>query len=175
VITLDDQPAIDTYVRLLGYQPQDWTLPPLNELVRLYPLGLEQDGNTSLLVRAPLRIEADGSLQMSTNIPEGCVVHLMVGSVEQCLQATENAAKQAMNNLGEAQPVLGLVFIDMAMQMLMEAQPGGELDTVRSVLGPNVPFVGGYTYGQIARTDTSGAPELFNQHIEVVVFGEQAA
>jgi hypothetical protein len=172
VITLDNLPANETYARMFGYPPENWTASPLNELARLYPLGLEQDGQSQLLIRSPLRIEPDGSLRMNTSIPAGSVGHLMVGGIERCLNSAANAARQAVVKIGEARPVLALVLADVSIQMLLEAQPGGELATVQSVLGPQVPVTGGYTYGQIVKNE-SGNPELFNQHITVIVFGEK--
>ncbi len=172
IVTINDQPANEVYARLVGNTPQDWTISPLNELARLYPFGLEQDGQTELLVRAPLCFEADGSLRMNTSIPEGSVGHLMVGGIEGCLQSAVDASRQALAQLGDARPVLAIVFADVAVQMLLESQPGSELESIQSVLGREVPVVGGYTYGQFAR-NSSGEPELLNQHISVIVLGEK--
>jgi hypothetical protein len=172
VTALDNLPANETYARMFGYTPQDWTVSPLNELARLYPLGLEQDGQSPLLIRSPLRIEADGSLRMNTAIPAGSVGHLMIGGVERCLDSAADAARQALAKMGEARPVLALVLADVSIQMLLEAQPGSELEAVQSVLGSQVPVAGGYTFGQIAQTE-AGKPELLNQHITVIVFGEK--
>lgn len=172
VMTLNNLPAYETYARLFGYTPQDWTISPLNELARLYPLGLEQEGQSQLLIRSPLRIETDGSLRMNTSIAEGSVGHLMVGGIERCLHSAADASRQALAKLGEARPILALVFADLSVQMLLEAQPGSELDAIQSVLGREVPVVGGYTYGQIVQTNT-GTPELLNQHITVIVLGEK--
>ena len=172
VTELDNLPANETYARMFGYTPQDWTVSPLNELARLYPLGLEQDGQSPLLIRSPLRIETDGSLRMNTAIQAGSVGHLMVGGIERCLNSTADATRQALEKIGEARPVLALVLADVSIQMLLEAQPGSELEAVQSVLGPQVPVAGGYTYGQIAQTE-AGIPNLLNQHITVIVFGEK--
>jgi hypothetical protein len=157
---------------MFGWTPQDWTVSPLNELARLYPLGLEQQGQTDLLIRSPLRIETDGSLRMNTSIPTGSIGHLMVGGIERCSSSAAEASRQALVKLGDSRPVLALVFADVAIQMLLEAQPGIELEAIKSVMGPHVPVVGGYTYGQIAKTDTD-MPELLNQHITVIIFGEK--
>jgi hypothetical protein len=175
VRTLDERPTAEAYASLFKYPQRDWLHPPLNELVRLYPLGLEQKGKAPL-VRSPLRMEADGSLRMHTIIPEGATVHLMVGNSDGCLEAARQAAKQALQAIGEARPVLALLFTDIAWQMLFEAQPGREIQAVREVLGPEVPIAGGYTFGQIAnlpaREKTNGAPELFNQTLQIIIFAE---
>lgn len=180
VRSLDSRSAAESYARYLGYKPREWGFPPLNELVRLYPLGIEQAAGggrltdkENLLLRAPLRIENDGSLRMNTTIPEGSVGHLMVGSIDACLQAVQDAAGQARQALGNARPVLALVLLDVAWQMLFEAQPGAEINALRDVLGPDLPVAGGYTFGQIAR-NSAGVPELFNQEIQVILFGEPA-
>lgn len=172
IVSIDGQPPSEIYARLFGNAPQDWTISPLNEMARLYPFGLELDGQAELLVRAPLRFEADSSLRMNISIPEGSVGHLMVGGIEGCLQSAADATHQALAQLGDARPVLALVFADVAVQMLLESQPGSELEAIQSVLGREVPVIGGYTFGQIAR-NSSGEPELLNQHISVIVFGEK--
>ena len=172
LLTLDDHPAAEAYAHLTGYQASEWAKPPLNELIRLYPLGLEQEGSSTLLVRSPIGMESDGSLQMGTTIPEGRNAYLLIGSAERYLQASRDAAQQALNVLGKARPVLALVFSDVAGQMLLEAQPGGEVEAVQSIVGADVPVIGGYTYGQIAHAANTQTPQLLNQHIEVIVFGE---
>jgi hypothetical protein len=169
--TLDGQPANEKYAQLFGYTPQDWTTSPLNELARLYPLGIEKEGEATLLVRSPLRIEADGSLRMNAPVPEGSVGHLMVGGIEDCIKSAADASQQALAQLGAARPVLGLVFADISVQMLLDAQPGRDLEAIQTILGSQVPVIGGYTFGQIARNN-SGTPELLNQHIMVIVLGE---
>lgn len=174
--TLDDHPVADVYSDLFNYPINEWSISPLNEFIRLYPLGLEQKSHDSLLIRSPLRMEPDGSLRMQTAIPEGITGHLLIGSIESCLQAAKLATKQALLSLDSAQPVLALVITDIAWKMLFEAEPGREIRAVKEVLGDNVPLIGGYTFGQIARvphkTYNGGEPEFLNQHIQVVIFGE---
>ena len=169
---LNNQTVAEAYSRWLGYQPRDWPFPPLNELVRLYPLGIEKDDKKSLQVRSPLRMESDGSLRMHTTLAEGSTAHLLVGNAESCLKSAEQAALQALNTLGTARPVLAIVLPDVAWQNLLETQPGAEVAAIRNVLGPNIPIIGGYTYGQFANPNHSA--EFFNQHIEVLLLAEPA-
>jgi hypothetical protein len=180
---LDGRPAAETYARLFGHTPEEWCRPPLRELVRLYPFGLEYEGvnlpcsqDCPYLVRTPLWVEADGSLRMAGSIPSNVAAHLLVGSVEACLESARLAAHQALESLaqaaGEARPVLAVVWVDASWQKLLEGQPGSEIDAVRAVLGPGVPILGGYTFGQIVCPDPYSAPALLNQHIQVLLFGE---
>ena len=170
VRTLDGRPASETYAHLFGYPARDWAFPPLNHLARLYPLGLEQM-DKSLLLRSPLRVEADGSFRMNAAVSDGTEAYLLVGSLTACQQAATAATEQALAALDGARPVLALVLADIAWQMLFEAQQGADVAAVQAALGANVPVIGGYTLGQILpRADTP--PQFLNQHMLVVVFGE---
>jgi hypothetical protein len=168
--TLNGRPASETYAQLFGYPARDWAFPPLNHLVRLYPLGVEQ--GDELIVRAPIRVEADGSFRMNANIRDGIDAYLLVGSRMACEKAAGQAAQQALLQLGGAKPAFALVLVDIAWQMLLKAQPGAELAAVQEILGSRIPVAGGYTLGQIVPGNGKTSPRFLNQHIVVMVFGE---
>ncbi len=172
VRTLDNKPASEKYAEILGYEARDWLFPPLNHLVRLYPLGIEQQGSRELLIRAPIRMEADGSLRMNMPVADGITSYLMVGSAEACQRAAQRATLQALGALGKARPVFALVLVDAAWKMLMDADPGREIAVVQAVLGGDVPVAGGYVLGQVDRPQSDGETLLRNQHIQVIAFGE---
>jgi hypothetical protein len=169
--SLNGKRPAQVYADLFGFAEQEWNLPPLNDMIRQYPLGIEVEGD--LLIRSALEMESDGSMRMNTVLPEGAYAHLMVGSPDLCEQAVRKAAEQALAGVGAGRPVLALAFVDAAWQMVFQASPGGELAVLREVLGEQLPIVGGYTYGQIARTSKNGPVQLFNQHIEVILFSEE--
>jgi hypothetical protein len=171
VRSLDGQPATESYASLFGRESKDWTLPPLNTLVRLYPLGVVQE-DQQMVVRAPLRVEMDGSLRMSSTMETGAVGKLLVGSREKCLQAAREASQSALAELGEEHPPrFGIVFADVSWQMLFQGYEGAEMEAIRKVVGEEVPLVGGYTFGQLRHAAGSPRPEFLNQHIEVILFG----
>jgi hypothetical protein len=170
VRTLDGRPASEAYAHLFGYPARDWAFPPLDHLARLYPLGLEQM-DKSLLLRAPLRVEADGSFRMNATVSDGTEAYLLVGSLSACQQAATAATQRALEALGSARPVMALVLSDISWQMLFEAEPGADLAAVQAALGPDIPMVGGYTLGQVAPV-SGAAPQFLNQHMVVAVFGE---
>lgn len=171
VRTLDDRPASEVYARWFGGTARDWAFPPLSDLVRLYPLGIE--GTGSAVVRSPLRMEVDGSLRMNTVLPEGAGADLLVGSSQACQKAARQAAEQALEGLGGAPPALAIVFVDEAWRTILQLQPGSEIRAVQQVIGENTPILGGYTLGQVARFTPGGTGELLNQHILVVLFGSK--
>ncbi len=167
--TLDGRPASETYAQLFGQPARDWAFPPLNYLARLYPIGVEQ--GEELIVRAPIRVEADGSFRMNAAIRDGIDAYLLVGSRVACEKAARQAANQALQQLGDAKPVFALVLADIAWQMLLKAQPGAEVIAVQEVLGNSVPLAGGYTLGQIVPGVNGASPRFLNQHMMVIVFG----
>lgn len=170
VRTIDQHQASETYSKLFGFPTRDWSFPPLNGIVRLYPLGIK--GENGFTVRAPLRVEADGSLRMGTTLQEDSIADIMVGTQERCLQATRQAVNQAKDALGPTHPKLAVLIVDDAWRTIFQLQPGAEARIVQEMLGEDVPIMGGYTFGQIARQDIDSEAQLLNQHISVVLFGE---
>ncbi len=168
--TLDGRPASETYAQLFGYPARDWAFPPLSHLARLYPLGVEQ--GDQLVVRAPIRVEADGSFRMNAPVRDGADAYLLVGSRVSCESAAQRAAQQALQQLEGRKPVFALILVDIAWEMLLKSHPGSEISAVQDILGEEVPIAGGYTLGQIVRANESKLSQLLNQHIVVVAFAE---
>lgn len=183
VQTLDNVPAAETYARYLGYSTREWAFPPLTDMARLYPLGVEMTSMqgesgpfveadpSNLLIRSALRVEVDGSLRMSAPVPEGSVVHLMTGNPEACLTSAQAAVKDALTALGKARPLLAVAFIDASWQLLFESRQNQITSALKSALG-DIPLVGAYTFGQLARPTVDISPVLHNQNLEVLIFGE---
>jgi hypothetical protein len=168
--TLDGRPASETYAQLFGYPARDWAFPPLSHLARLYPLGVEQ--GDQLVVRAPIRVEADGSFRMNAPVRDGADAYLLVGSRVSCENAAQQAAQQALQQLEGRKPVFALILVDIAWEMLLKSHPGSEISAVQDILGEEVPIAGGYTLGQIVPGKDAKLPQLLNQHIVVVAFAE---
>ncbi len=168
--TLNGRPASETYAELFGQPARDWAFPPLSYLARLYPLGVEQ--GEELIVRAPIRVEADGSFRMNAAVRDGADAYLLVGSRASCEKAAAQAAQQALLALGDTKPALVLMLVDVAWQMLLKSKPGAEVAAIQDILGPDVPLAGGYTLGQIVPGKEPTPPRFLNQHIVVLAFGE---
>lgn len=168
--TLDGRPASETYAQLFGYPAREWAFPPLSHLARLYPLGIEQ-GDT-MIVRAPIRVEADGSFRMNAPVRDGVDAYLLVGSRASCEKAAQQAAQQALQQLQGSKPAFALMLVDLAWEMLLKSHPGAEINAVQDILGKDVQIAGGYTLGQVVPGKESNPPQLLNQHIVVILFGE---
>jgi hypothetical protein len=168
--TLDGRPASETYAQLFGYPARDWAFPPLSHLARLYPLGVEQ--GDQLLVRSPIRVEADGSFRMNAPVRDGADAYLLVGSRVSWENAAQQAVQQARQQLEGRKPVFALVLVDVAWEMLLKSHPGAEIAAVKDILGESIPIAGGYTLGQVVPGRETKIPQLLNQHIIVTVFAE---
>jgi hypothetical protein len=169
--TLDGKPASESYARMFGYPAREWAFPPLSHLARLYPLGVEQ--GDQMMIRSPIRVEADGSFRMNAPVRDGADAYLLVGSRVSCENAAHAAAQQALKALDGAKPVFAFVVVDLAWEMLLKSHPGAEVAALAEILGPNVPIAGGYSLGQIIPGNLP-VPQLLNQHIVVVAFGENS-
>jgi hypothetical protein len=130
-----------------------------------------------LVVRSPIRVEADGSFRMNAPIRDGVDAYLLVGSRAACEKAAGQASQQALLALGGLKPSFAMILVDVAWQLLLESHPGAEVAAVRDILGPDVPIAGAYTLGQIVPQVTEGksssaGPRFLNQHIVVVACAE---
>ncbi len=169
--TLDSRPASETYAELFGYPAREWGFPPLSHMARLYPLGMEQ--GDELIVRSPIRVEADGSFRMNAPVRDGADAFVMVGSRISCQKAAQEATQQALRELDGVKPAFALVLVDIAWQMLLKATPGIEVAAIQDIIGEQVPIAGGYTLGQIVPGQKTTSPRFLNQHIVVILFGEE--
>jgi len=169
--TLDARPASETYAEMFGYPAREWSFPPLSHMARLYPLGMEQ--GDELVVRSPIRVEADGSFRMNAPVRDGADAFLLVGSRANCQKAAQEAAQQALRELKGIKPAFALVLVDISWQMLLKATPGAEISAIQDIIGDQVPIAGGYTLGQVVPGTDTAPPEFLNQHIIVILFGEE--
>jgi hypothetical protein len=169
--TLNARPASETYAELFGYPAREWSFPPLSHMVRLYPLGVEQ--GEDLVVRSPIRVEADGSFRMNAPVRDGADAFILVGSRTNCQKAAQEAAQQALRELNGVKPAFALVLVDISWQMLLKATPGAEVAAIQEIIGEGIPVAGGYTLGQVIPGKDTTPPEFLNQHITVILFGEE--
>jgi len=51
--------------------------------------------------------------------------------------------------------------------------PEAALEFSQEIIGEQVPIAGGYTLGQIVPGKETNPPDFLNQHIVVILFGEE--
>lgn len=167
ILALDGKAPIDVYCRLFGFSAEKWRLPPLSDVLRLYPLEIEVDGKA--VMRAPIRFEPDGSLLVNGNAAEGKLAHLMIGDPNMSLKVAQEAARAA-KGAARGKPLCALVLADTAWDVLFESQPGELTRSLAEVLG-SIPFLYASTQGQIF--SESASIMLENQNILVVVISAE--
>jgi hypothetical protein len=148
LISLNARPAVELYQEYAASkgQPLDLTQPIpffLNNI-----LGIEM-GDTYKL-RAPIGVDADGSLIMASDVPVGSYVHIMSSNHEAAKNAAVDATKNALKQLGDTKPNVAIFFDCVATRLRLGEQFDIELDRVTKTLN-GVPYAGCNTYGQVAR------------------------
>ena len=100
------------------------------------------------MLRNVRRIEPDGGLLCTGEIPEGSTVRLMIGYKEPALEAASRAAQQALRPLSKVQFVL--VFDSVSRRKLLGVDAAQDIHRIRKIVGLSTPLVGCYTYGEHA-------------------------
>lgn len=152
VHTLNDEPALDVYLRLLDAPPEAHTdAAAFTQFALTHPLGLSRRSGEEVRFVAEANF-ADRSIVCIAEVPQGGLTWFMDGDEASVLDATEAACADALAALG-GQPPLGVVAFDCIARrgILGEGGIQHEVDLIsRRVDG--APVAGFYTYGEIART-----------------------
>jgi hypothetical protein len=146
---LDGRPASSVY--------EDYFGSSVRERVRLrgftrqwiaYPLGIQLDSTGQFLLRNVMTFGEDGSLVCTGEVTEGSWVQMMLGSKELVLEAATRASQEATRHLRSVR--FALVFDSVARKRLLGHDALLEIARIRQVIGPSVPLIGCYTYGEQA-------------------------
>ena len=169
VHTIDDEPALDVYLRRLEAPVQAWTDPEtFTRFASTHPLGLAR--RRSEVVRFVAGADfATRSLICIAEVPQGGLAWFMEGDVESVLTATDDACREALAGLGGAAP-RGLLAFDCVARrgVLGDAGVRREVDRIADTVG-GAPVAGFFTYGEIART--RGVSGFHNQTLVVLALG----
>jgi hypothetical protein len=170
VYTLDDQPALDAYLKHLGVtEPAQPDQEGLARLALTHPFGLSRSNGEDQVRFIGGGDFAERSLSCMAEVPQGALVWIMEGDAQSVLEATDAACGDSLAALG-GRPPLGLIAFDCIAR---RAVLGG--DGIRSEIGrlvtaaPGVPVAGFYTYGEIART--RGVRGFHNQTLVLLSIG----
>ena len=168
VLTLDDAPALDMYLDVVGAERSFDSSAEFARFAQTRPLGLD-DGRSGQ-VRFVTGGDFDRrSLDFLVHIPEGQLAWVMHGDRRSVIDATRTAASDALAQLG-GQPPLGVVAFDcVARRSVVGVDTvAEEIEALADSLPPGTPIGGFYTYGEIART--GGSLGLHHQTMVVAAF-----
>lgn len=171
VYELDGESALAVYRRYLG--PLASKLPAVGVQ---FPFGMVDEelrlGEDPIL-RAPMALnDQEGSVTFAGEVPEGVTLTLATGGLgDNLLEASAEAARRAMTDLGDSTPAMIFFYSCMARKILLGPRTGEETSRISSVVGRGVPVTGFYTYGEFCPSRRDSGCLLHNETATVTVIG----
>lgn len=164
---LDNQPALDLYKKYLGNKSKE-----LPGSALLYPLNVKTKDEKQSIVRSILNInEADNTMILAGDIPENSRVQLMMTNVDNIANASESAAKQALE-LRKNKPQLALLVSCIGRKIVLDQRVEEEIEEVVAVVGAKTTISGFYSYGEIAPFHGESNCQLHNQTMAITLISE---
>ncbi|MCF8127846.1 MAG: FIST C-terminal domain-containing protein [Deltaproteobacteria bacterium] len=169
---LNGEPALKVFERFLGKHAHK-----LPEIGVEYPLGLVgRSGDVGeenyYLLRATMSVNRkEGSIRFAGEIPEGAEVSLTCGDIASVLYASEEAARLAISDLGDATVAMIFCYSCMARKLILGNRTREEIELIRQKIGPHLPITGFYSYGEYSPMRCGGANYLHNETSTVSVIG----
>jgi len=168
---VDDKPALDLYKRYLGDEAEG-----LPGTALLFPLRIHDPLHPEYeLVRTVLAVDHNtNSMTFAGDMPQGWDAQLMRGNLNRLSAGAADAAKQAAAGIGERDGIAILVSC-IGRRLLMGQRAVEEVEAASVELGPQMPRLGFYSYGEISPHGGSGVCQLHNQTMTVTVISEMDA
>jgi hypothetical protein len=164
---LDDQPALDLYKKYLGDKAKD-----LPGAALLYPLNVTSVDETQSIVRTILNInEDDNAVILAGDIKENSKVQLMMTNVDNIANASERAARQALQ-YRKSKPELALLVSCIGRKLVLDQRVEEEIEEVIEVIGNDTVISGFYSYGEIAPFHGETSCQLHNQTMTITLISE---
>lgn len=169
---LDGERALDIYKRYLGdYASQ---LPASGLLFPWSVLGNDRDAIG--ITRTILGVnEANGSLVLAGDVPQGGHMQLMHASVDALVDAAESAASAAKSSAMPSGDTLALLISCIGRKLVMGARVDEEVEAVGQVMGRGTTLTGFYSNGEISPHHGSFDCKLHNQTMTITLVSEVAA
>jgi len=164
---LDNQPALDLYKKYLGEKSKE-----LPAAALLYPLKVKSTNEKQSIVRTILNInEAENSMILAGNILENSRVQLMMTNVDTIVEASEQAAIQALETR-KTKPELAILVSCIGRKLVLDQRVEEEIEEVINVVGDNTTICGLYSYGEIAPFHGEQNCQLHNQTMTITLISE---
>jgi hypothetical protein len=172
---IDKKPASKIYEEYFDKKYHELKDRRIGNLGTGYPLGIKFKEKNEYLIRIPIKIEEDGSLVLSADVPEGEYINLMIGDKNATLKATETACTKASEHMLSHDIKFITVFSNIARYKLLRKDSQKEMAIIKQTFGDNVPILGFYTYGEYASFETheyKAWSNFQNQTISIAIFAE---
>ena len=162
VFEMDGEPAYQAYCKRLGPVPSA----RFAEIGMRHPLGFP-NVTGRYLIRDPIAVRSDQSMEFVTEIPCHAVGNVMRGELDELVATAAQVAEDAQRQVRH--PTIALVFDCISRVVLMGEQFQRELTAVRSKLNQNLPLIGALTFGEIGAYED--VPLFHNKSVVVCVMG----
>ena len=154
---IDNRPAADLYADYLQ-QPSIF-----------YPLAVEDETRRSIVLSSPLKFDAEsGALHLVNPVAENSTVQLATASRQEIVDAARNAVGQATAGFKGDKIDAAFLFSCAGRRATLGTRTGEEYESIKYVIGENVPITGFYCYGEIG-PDYEGGPSLTHTNAFVAV------
>ncbi len=164
---LDNQPALDLYKKYLGEKSKD-----LPAAALLYPLNVQSTDGEESIVRTILNInEEENAMILAGDIEENDKVQLMMTNIDNIANASERAAKQALE-LRKTKPELAILVSCIGRKLVLDQRVEEEVEEVIEVIGEDTAVCGFYSYGEIAPFHGYISCQLHNQTMAITLISE---
>ena len=166
LFTIDDKPALDTYLERLDAPAEAYTDPAaFTRFALTHPLGLSRRSGEEVRFVAEADFD-DRSLVCIANVAQGGLTWFMEGDEDSVLEATDAACGEALEALDGHAP-LGMLAFDCIARRGVVGDDGIQREVDRLAgFAPGAPVAGFYTYGEFART--RGTTGFHNQTLVVL-------
>jgi hypothetical protein len=167
VFSLDDRPALDVYLERLNPPSEVWSDPAaFTNFAQTHPLGLDRESSEDQVRFVGDADFEDRSLGCIAEVPAGGLAWLMEGDDQSVLGATDDACRDALQDLDGSRP-LGMVAFDCIARRGVLDDQGVRAEVERIAQhASGAPVAGFYTYGEFART--RGVTGFHNQTLVVL-------
>ncbi|HEX8073955.1 MAG TPA: FIST N-terminal domain-containing protein [Thermoleophilaceae bacterium] len=167
VRTLDDEPALDVYLRHLDAPREAWEdAAAFTSFALTHPLALGSRRDEQEMRFISAADFEERSIVFVADVPQGGLVWLSEGDGQSVLDATDAACGDAVAALGR-DPVGVFAFDCIARRGILGDGIKREVERVTHHAA-GAPVAGFYTYGEIART--RGVKGFHNQTLVVLTF-----
>ncbi|GLR19092.1 FIST signal transduction protein [Portibacter lacus] len=164
---LDGLPALDLYKKYLGEKSEQ-----LPGSALLYPLNVKSKDEDQSIVRSILNIDEEkNAMILAGDIPENSIVQLMMTNVDNIANASERAARQALE-LRKNEPELALLVSCIGRKLVLDQRVEEEIEEVVAVVGKSTTVSGFYSYGEIAPFHGENNCQLHNQTMTITLISE---
>lgn len=165
---LDGKPALALYKSYLGDMAEGLPATGLR-----YPLSLSGGDSAKRLVRTILAVDEEAqSLTFAGDIPEGHQARLMFATFDNLVDGAEESAKMLDINPTDNEDVLAIAISCVGRRMVMDEDPGAELEATLEFLPKKTSQVGFYSYGELSPYAKNASCDLHNQTMTLTTIHE---